>query len=96
LGDGDAELLGFSEIKLAAVLGRGVPFEALDQPSSFGGRERFVERRLAVNTGIVLDQHDVLASGKWIPAKSFSTWRWSMAKWPSVTLTSAPALERRE
>ncbi len=37
----DAEF-GFSKIKLAAVLGRVVPFEALDQPSGFGGRECLV------------------------------------------------------
>ena len=41
LGGEDAEF-GFGKIKPAAVLGRVVPFEALDQPSGFGGRECLV------------------------------------------------------
>ena len=59
MGGEDAEF-GFGKIKPAAVLGRVVPFEALDQPSGYGGRECLVERRLAVNIEIVLDQHDRL------------------------------------
>ena len=35
-----------------------MPFEPLDQPPGFGGGERFVERRLAVDIEIVLDQDD--------------------------------------
>ena len=38
----DAEF-GFGQIKSATMLGRVVPFEALDQPSGFGGRKGFVE-----------------------------------------------------
>jgi hypothetical protein len=34
---------GFREIESTAVLRRVVPFEALDQPSGFGGRKGFVE-----------------------------------------------------
>ena len=41
----DAEF-GFGQIEPAAVLGRVVPFEALDQPSGFGGRKGLVERGL--------------------------------------------------
>ena len=42
LGGEDAEF-GFRQIEPTAVLGRVVPFEALDQPSGFGGREGLVE-----------------------------------------------------
>ena len=38
LGRQDAEF-GFGEVEPAAVLGRVVPFEALDQPSGFGRRK---------------------------------------------------------
>ena len=53
----DAEL-GFRQIEPTAVLGRVVPFEALDQPPGFGGRKGLVKRRLAVDVEIVLDQHN--------------------------------------
>jgi hypothetical protein len=35
--------LGFSQIEPAAVLWRVMPFEALDEPPGFGGREGLVE-----------------------------------------------------
>src|SRR5205809_7404280 len=35
-----------------------VPFEALDQPPGFGGRKGLVERSLAMDVEIVLDQND--------------------------------------
>jgi len=34
---------GFGHVEPTAVLGRVVPFEALDQSSGFGGRKGFVE-----------------------------------------------------
>ena len=40
---GEDTELGFGQIEPAAVLGRVVPFEALDQPPGFGGRKGFVE-----------------------------------------------------
>ena len=40
---GEDTELGFRQIESAAVLGRVVPFEALDQPPGFGGRKGFVE-----------------------------------------------------
>ena len=42
------------------MLGRVVPFEALDQPPGLGRRKGLVERCLAVDIEIVLDQHDGL------------------------------------
>ena len=40
------------------MLWRVMPFEALDQPPGFGGWKGFVERGLAVDVEIVLDQDD--------------------------------------
>ena len=40
---GEDTEFGFREIESTAVLRRVVPFEALDQPSGFGGRKGFVE-----------------------------------------------------
>ena len=40
---GEDTELGIREIEPTAVLRRVVPFEALDQPSGFGGRKGFVE-----------------------------------------------------
>ena len=51
---------GFGEVKPTAVLGRVVPFEALDQPPGLGRRKGLVEQCLAVDIEIVLDQHDGL------------------------------------
>ena len=34
---------GFGHIEPAAMLGRIMPLEALDQPPGFGGREGFIE-----------------------------------------------------
>src|SRR5262249_60810003 len=59
LGGEDAEF-GFGEIEPTAMLWRVVPFESLDQPSCFGRREGLVERGLAVDIEIVLDEHDGL------------------------------------
>ena len=42
LGGEDTEF-GLGEVEPTAVLRRVVPFEALDQPSGFGGREGLVE-----------------------------------------------------
>ena len=41
-----------------------VPFEAFDQPPSFGGGGGFIERSLAVDVKIVLDQDDGLGVGE--------------------------------
>jgi len=50
-----------------------VPFEALDQPSGFGGRECLIEGSFAVDVEVVLDQDDNLALAKWVSARSFKT-----------------------
>ena len=42
LGGQNAEF-GFCEVKPTAMLGRVVPFEALDQPPRFGSRESLIE-----------------------------------------------------
>ena len=41
-----------------------MPFEALDQPPGFGGRERLIEGSLAVDVEVVLDQDDDLGVGE--------------------------------
>ena len=41
-----------------------MPFEAFDQPPSFGGREGFIKRSLAVDVKIILDQDDGLGVGE--------------------------------
>ena len=43
---------------------RVVPLEAFDQAAGFGGWERFVERSLAVDVEIVLNQDNDLGVGK--------------------------------
>ena len=58
-GGEDAEF-GLGEVEPRAMLWGVVPFEALDEPSGFGGREGLVERRLAVDVEVVLDEHDGL------------------------------------
>jgi hypothetical protein len=40
----------------------GVPFETLDQAAGLDGRECFVERGLAVNLEIILDEHQGLGT----------------------------------
>jgi len=55
---------GFGHIEPAAVLGRVVPFEALDEPACLGGGEGFVERGGLVGVEIVLHQHDLRRVGK--------------------------------
>ena len=72
LGGEDAEF-GLGEVEPRAMLWGVVPFEALDEPSGFGGREGLVERRLAVDVEVVLTSTMVLACAKWRSAKSFKT-----------------------
>ena len=50
---------GFSHVEPAAVLGRVMPFEALDEAARLGSREGFVERGWLVDVEIVLHQHDL-------------------------------------
>ena len=40
---GEDAKFGFGEVEPTAVLGRVMPFEALDQPSCFGGCKGFVK-----------------------------------------------------
>ena len=47
LGRENAEL-GFGHVEPAAVLGRVVPFETLDEPARLGGGKGFVERGAGV------------------------------------------------
>src|SRR6266436_9806376 len=63
LGRQNAEF-GLRQIEPTAVLWSVMPFEALDQPPGFGGREGFVERSLAVDVEILLDQDDGLGVGE--------------------------------
>jgi hypothetical protein len=59
LGGKSAEF-GFGQIEPTAMLGRVMPFETLDQPPGFGGGKRLVERGLAMDAEIVLDEDDGL------------------------------------
>src|SRR5208282_4181428 len=71
-------------------------FESLDQPPGFGGRKGLVEGRLAVDAEIVLDQNDDLGGGKVDIGQIFQDVSIINGVWRSVTLTKAPAFERRE
>ncbi len=71
IGDAAVEALGrqdaefqLRQIEPAAVLWRVMPFEPLDQPPGFGGREGLVERSFAVGAEVVLDQNDCPGSEK--------------------------------
>ena len=55
---------GFGHVEPAAVLGRVVPFEPLDEPARFAGGEGLIERRWRVRVQVVLNQHDLLGVGK--------------------------------
>src|SRR5208282_2387325 len=63
LGRQDAEFR-LRQIEPAAVLWRVMPFEPLDQPPGFGGREGLVERSFAVDVKVVLDQNNDLGGGE--------------------------------
>src|SRR5277367_701296 len=58
LGRENAEL-GFGHVEPAAVLGRVMPFEALDELAGLRSGEGFVERGWLVGVEIVLHQHDL-------------------------------------
>src|SRR5271169_172905 len=55
---------GFGHVEPTAVLGRVVPFEALDEPARLSGGEGFVERGGLVGVEIVLHQQDLRRVGK--------------------------------
>ena len=57
LGRENAEF-GFRHVEPAAVFGRVMPFEALDEPARLGGGESLVERGRFMGVEIVLHQHD--------------------------------------
>src|SRR5271157_4030739 len=61
LGRQDAEFR-LGQIEPAAVFWRVTPFEPLDQPPGFGGREGLVERSFAVGVEIVLDENNDLGA----------------------------------
>jgi thioesterase superfamily protein len=71
VGDAPAETLPgqngqfrFRHVEPAAVLGRVVPLEALDEAAGLLRRERLVERGWCVRVEVVLDQHDPLGAGE--------------------------------
>ena len=68
LGRENAEL-GFGQVEPAAVLGRVMPFEALDEPTGLRG---FVERGWFVGVEIVLHQNDLCSVRKCTSDKSLS------------------------
>ena len=55
---------GFGHVEPTAVLRRVMPFEALDDPTRFGGGESFVKRGRLVGVEIILHQHDLCRVGK--------------------------------
>ena len=50
---------GFSYVEPTAVLGRVMPFKALDEPAGLRSGEGLVERGWLVGVEIVLHQHDL-------------------------------------
>ena len=87
---------GLGEIEPAAVFGRVVPFEALDQPPGFGGRERLVEGSFAVNVEIVLDQDNDVGAGEVTIGEVFQDMSIVHGGVAIRDLDVAPAFERRE
>ena len=81
--------------KRTAVLWGVVPFEAFDQSSGFGGREGFVERRLAVDIEIVLDQNDGPGVGEMDIGQVFQDVSVVHGGMAFGDFDVAPALERR-
>src|ERR1700758_3278581 len=55
--DANAEF-GFGHVEPAAVLGRVVPFEALDEPAGLGRGKGLIKRGWLVDVEIILHQHD--------------------------------------
>ena len=55
---------GFCHVEPAAVLGRIMPFEALDEPARLGRGKGLIERGGLVGVEIVLHQHDFHRVGK--------------------------------
>ena len=71
VGDATTEALagqnaefGFGQVEPGAVLGRVMPFEPLDETPGLRGRKRLVERSLAMDVEIVLDENDRLGVGE--------------------------------
>ena len=103
IGDAAVETLGrqdaefrLRQIEPAAVLWRVTPFEPLDQPPGFGGREGLVERRLAVDVEIVLDQNDCPGVGEVDIGEVFQDMSVIHGGVTIRHLDAAPAFERRE
>src|SRR5712671_597612 len=71
-----------------------VPFEALDQSPGLGGWKRFVERPLAVDVEIVLDQYDGLGVGEVAIGQFFQDVSVVHGSMAIGNLDMAPAFER--
>ena len=69
----DAEF-GFSQIKPTAVLGSVVPLEPLHQSTGLWCGECLVEQRWFVGIEIVLNERDLLLSGKCLSDSSLRIW----------------------
>ena len=54
----------FGQVEPTAVLGRVVPFEALDEPARLGRGKGLIERGWLVGVEIILQQHDFRRVGK--------------------------------
>jgi NAD(P)-dependent dehydrogenase (short-subunit alcohol dehydrogenase family) len=83
-------------VEPTAVLWRVVPFEALAQPSRFGGGESRVQRRWPVRREIVLHQHDLDGTRR-MRVGQILEHMGVVDGGPAVCdLDTAPALQRRE
>src|SRR5208283_1884324 len=103
IGDAAVETLGrqdaefrLGQIEPAAVLWRVTPFEPLDQPPGFGGREGLVERSFAVDVKVVLDQNNDLGGGEVSIGEVLQDMSVIHGGVTIRHLDVAPAFERRE
>ncbi len=73
-----------------------MPFEPLDQPPGFGGREGLVERSFTVDVKIVLDQNNDLGGGEVSIGEVLQDMSVIHGGVTIRYLDVAPAFERRE
>ena len=71
---GENAEFGFGQVEPTAVLGRVVPFEALDEPARLGRGKGLIERGWLVGVEISCSSTIFAASGKCVSDKSLSTW----------------------
>ena len=71
---GENAEFGFGQIEPTAVLGRVVPFEALDEPARLGRGKGLIERGWLVGVDMIRSSTIFAASEKRVSDKSLSTW----------------------